>query len=512
MVLGIPPENLDPLRYAGPKLSLIPTVQAKRAPTVLDTKYPLFTIWRTEANATDGAGEGEYWYLSKFDTSGDAIWIKLTAGGTGPLISVETDDGAPNVVPDGAGALQILGGAGIDVTGQGPGNTVTVSLTGGGAAIDQIAVDANTAPGTDPVVPDASGQVTVSGAAVAAHSVPIETHSRAANAYNIEVQLGSAVAPTPANSNDAGILSANTNQFDVDATSGMFSLKGSTTAAPVLTLSDDANNAVGPDANGDIGILGGTNIATTAAGNDVTVAIDGIIAETNGGTGTGTYTTGDILYSDASNSLAKLPIGSAGELLTVSGGIPAWSGSAGGTSGWQFISSATASTSASIEFTSGIDSTYDLYMITVIDMVAQTGGTDFSLRSSTDGGSTWDSGATDYLGTVMLGVTAGALTQNASGDRLRLTARTVYLLDNTAANAVSGQIFIYSPSNGSGKTCFSSVMILPQRSGGSGETAFCSVYGGGIRNSAADVDAIQLFISSGNITSGTFALYGLSTS
>ena len=50
--------------------------------------------------------------------------------------------------------------------------------------------------------------------------------------------------------------------------------------------------------------------------------------ETKGGTGTGTFTTGDILYSDASNSLAKLAfVATATRYLANTGGggtIPAW--------------------------------------------------------------------------------------------------------------------------------------------------------------------------------------------
>lgn len=48
------------------------------------------------------------------------------------------------------------------------------------------------------------------------------------------------------------------------------------------------------------------------------------VAEPYGGTNQSTYTTGDILYASASNTLSKLPIGTAGQLLTVSAGKPAW--------------------------------------------------------------------------------------------------------------------------------------------------------------------------------------------
>ncbi len=48
------------------------------------------------------------------------------------------------------------------------------------------------------------------------------------------------------------------------------------------------------------------------------------LLETKGGTGTSTYTTGDILFSDAGNSLAKLAKGTVGEVLTETDAIPDW--------------------------------------------------------------------------------------------------------------------------------------------------------------------------------------------
>lgn len=44
----------------------------------------------------------------------------------------------------------------------------------------------------------------------------------------------------------------------------------------------------------------------------------------NGGTAQTTYTTGDTLYASAANTLSKLGIGSAGQVLTVTAGIPSW--------------------------------------------------------------------------------------------------------------------------------------------------------------------------------------------
>lgn len=69
----------------------------------------------------------------------------------------------------------------------------------------------------------------------------------------------------------------------------------------------------------------------------LTTGVTGVLPETNGGTNQSTFTQGDILYSDASNSLAKLGYGTNGHTLHTkgSGQNPEWSanlpsGSAGG--------------------------------------------------------------------------------------------------------------------------------------------------------------------------------------
>ena len=53
------------------------------------------------------------------------------------------------------------------------------------------------------------------------------------------------------------------------------------------------------------------------------------------------------------------------------------------------ISSATASGSSSVEFTSGIDSTYDEYIVYMVDVHPETALQNFGWQASTDGGSTY---------------------------------------------------------------------------------------------------------------------------
>jgi len=71
-------------------------------------------------------------------------------------------------------------------------------------------------------------------------------------------------------------------------------------------------------------IIGLFSIATTASA--VTV-----LFPTQGGTGTGTYAQGDILYSDATNSLAKLGKGTAYQVLHSASNLPAWTSTIGAT-------------------------------------------------------------------------------------------------------------------------------------------------------------------------------------
>ena len=97
------------------------------------------------------------------------------------------------------------------------------------------------------------------------------------------------------------------------------------------------------------------NIATTGA---VTVA--GTLAAKNGGTGVSSYTAGDLLYASGATTLVKLPIGTAGKVLTVNSGAtaPEWANpsvtAAGATGNIQFNDGSNAFTaSANLSYTTG---------------------------------------------------------------------------------------------------------------------------------------------------------------
>lgn len=211
---GVPGQNVDSLSYADSRLSTVPVVNAPRRPTVNDKKYPMWCEWRVNKEATAPATEGEFWKLIRFESNGDATWVQLDVGG-----------GLPGV---------------DDLR-------------------DQVDVQ---------VTPDASGNIDIDGATVSnganPSSIPLETVADpGTNTLDVQIQIGTAVTPTPADPNDAGILSANEDHFSVDATSGMFSLKGGGVTPAVTKTNVDFNTAPGvdpvvADANGQINIRGNT--------------------------------------------------------------------------------------------------------------------------------------------------------------------------------------------------------------------------------------------------------------
>ena len=71
-------------------------------------------------------------------------------------------------------------------------------------------------------------------------------------------------------------------------------------------------------------LVSGTNIKTVSGTSLLGAGDLGTIGATYGGTSQSTYTTGDILYASATNTLSKLPVGSTGQVLTVASGAPSW--------------------------------------------------------------------------------------------------------------------------------------------------------------------------------------------
>ena len=211
---------------------------------------------------------------------------------------------------------------------------------------------------------------------------------------------------------------------------------------------------------------------------------------------------GDVLYATAADTLTRLPKGTAGQVLKMNSGATAPEWVSGGDR--VLLATKTASASATLDFTEFNNATYRRYEFELENVKPATDGVDLYLRTSTNAGSAYDAGATNYAWGLD-GTSAGSGTSGASTGDVAIIMTTVVKIGNAAAEyGVSGIVEITGAPSASVFTEMRGHWTYWNTAG-----AMVQVSGGGARLSAADVDAVRFLFSAGNITSGTIRMYGV---
>lgn len=78
-------------------------------------------------------------------------------------------------------------------------------------------------------------------------------------------------------------------------------------------------------------VWSGSDFVEVAGGKvDLTTDVVGVLPVANGGTNIASYTAGDMIYATGATTLVTRGIGSTGQVLTVTGGVPTWATPASG--------------------------------------------------------------------------------------------------------------------------------------------------------------------------------------
>jgi len=164
--------------------------------------------------------------------------------------------------------------------------------------------------------------------------------------------------------------------------------------------------------------------------------------------------------------------------------------------------SASASNSAELTFT-GLSSTYFCYMVVVDNYVPAVDNNRLYFQTSTDNGSSYDSGSSDYYyrGWESEGGTVGAL--DGEFDKSNITGSGTYQPGNATNESGSAISFFWNPS----ASDYLRVTNFNAQIDDTGALALLSIHSGRIQATA--VNAFRMFCSGGNITTAEVRVYGM---
>ena len=173
------------------------------------------------------------------------------------------------------------------------------------------------------------------------------------------------------------------------------------------------------------------------------------------------------------------------------------------------LESQTASSSATISFTSGIDSTYKEYIFKFIDIHPSADRERFSFQANASGGSGYNETITSSAfgahhneadDTTALGYDAAE--DQAQGTAFQFISNT---LGNDADQNMNGTLHLFAPSS----TTFVKHFMAESNVAQNSDYSIHRFHSGYINTTSA-ITEIQFKMSSGNIDSGVIKLYGIS--
>jgi hypothetical protein len=177
------------------------------------------------------------------------------------------------------------------------------------------------------------------------------------------------------------------------------------------------------------------------------------------------------------------------------------------------LSTQTASASATISFTTGLDSTYDEYIFKFINMHPATDGVRLGFNLSTDGGSNYNvtKTSTSFYAYHNEADNDTACSYNTDGDLAQSTLdQRIYSAGGASSDADHGVVATLTLFNPSSTTYVKHFIAVAQYT----DTGDYSTndYVAGYANTTSAINAIRFQMASGNIDDGIIKLYGVKKS
>jgi hypothetical protein len=182
------------------------------------------------------------------------------------------------------------------------------------------------------------------------------------------------------------------------------------------------------------------------------------------------------------------------------------------TGGMVLLSTQTASNSASLSFTSSINSTYKEYQFWFIDIVGRTQRANLEFNLSTDGGSNYNVAKTSTFFATYINEAGNdvALTYQSSYDLAQGTGNQnlVFNISNTGQGSGSGLMSLFNPASTTYVKHFISTASHKWITSDFTEFYTGGDYVAGYGNTTSAINAVRFQMSSGNMD-GTILMYGV---
>ena len=488
-------------------------------PVYSTATYPSSTtinqlLYSSSSNVVGGVTAGNYGVLIS-SSSGVPSWL---ANGTTGQVLTATTAGTPSWSAAAASGIVTLNGNSGSATGStvtidttnstikfvGSGSTVAMNMRGDssnnllvgttgsiGAGTYNTSLGYQAGAGiTSANYSIALGYQAMLSGVTADQNIAIGTNSMFLNtvsgAYNIGI--GSSALESVSSGTQNVVIAGANGAYQL--TSGSYNCLIGYAAGNTFTGGESSNVCLNtPAVNGDSNTLRigyGTGAGTAQLNKAFISGIRGITSAT----------ADQILTVNSSDQIASIAAGTAGQVLVSNGAgsAPSFQASSG-VGSLVLIATKTASSSASITFTSNITATYNTYLISWSN-VKPSANAALTAQVSTNNGSSYIS--TNYQSGLFY-YTYNSTTVNNSN-----STSTIYLTTNILNSSYCcGQLWIANTGNGGTFQCWGN------GTGVNSGSSVCDYMNYAATNTATSVNAIELLFNSGNITTGTFNLYGL---